>query len=220
MTRSLRCTPPTLRSTRPASPATASCREGSRADRVGDRRLEAVRWLHRGTCARRSTGRRHQAGGGRGHRSGDSHERRSRNGMGAQRVRGIRGVRRAAGLMRRSYHGRDIEVSWRVAVSPARQRHRRATTDASQGHPTAERAVASHGEVQVTRSDGTVESLPPATLCRCGLSKNKPFCDNSHLDGGFTAAGDRLHISASPVRPHPDLPIDRHEDPRGEPEHN
>ena len=76
------------------------------------------------------------------------------------------------------------------------------------------------GEMQVTRSDGTVESLPRATLCRCGLSKNKPFCDNSHLDGGFTAAGDRLRISASPVRPHADRPIERHEDPRRQPDHN
>jgi len=28
-----------------------------------------------------------------------------------------------------------------------------------------------------------------AALCRCGLSKNKPFCDNSHKEGGFEDFG-------------------------------
>ena len=29
-----------------------------------------------------------------------------------------------------------------------------------------------------------------ATLCRCGESKNKPYCDNSHAATGFTATGE------------------------------
>ena len=28
------------------------------------------------------------------------------------------------------------------------------------------------------------------TLCRCGASRNKPFCDSSHKDAGFTATGE------------------------------
>jgi CDGSH-type Zn-finger protein/uncharacterized Fe-S cluster protein YjdI len=29
-----------------------------------------------------------------------------------------------------------------------------------------------------------------ATLCRCGQSKNKPYCDHSHVEAGFTATGE------------------------------
>jgi len=29
-----------------------------------------------------------------------------------------------------------------------------------------------------------------ATLCRCGASKNKPYCDGSHHEAGFTATGE------------------------------
>ena len=43
------------------------------------------------------------------------------------------------------------------------------------------------------RIDGATDDMPSvshrAALCRCGASKNKPFCDNSHRDAGFHDAG-------------------------------
>lgn len=70
------------------------------------------------------------------------------------------------------------------------------------------------GNLQVKRADGEAEVLPRATLCRCGLSANKPFCDNSHLKSDFTAPGDRLRIPLSAVRRSTNQPITTSEDPR------
>lgn len=38
------------------------------------------------------------------------------------------------------------------------------------------------GEFQLTDSDGKplTTDKPQVALCRCGASKNKPFCDGSH----------------------------------------
>jgi CDGSH-type Zn-finger protein len=45
------------------------------------------------------------------------------------------------------------------------------------------------GGVQVVAADGTpYEVRNRQTLCRCGHSRNKPFCDGSHKDAGFTDA--------------------------------
>jgi CDGSH-type Zn-finger protein/uncharacterized Fe-S cluster protein YjdI len=38
-----------------------------------------------------------------------------------------------------------------------------------------------------------------ATLCRCGKSRNKPFCDSTHLEVGFTATGERPVIDSDPL---------------------
>jgi CDGSH-type Zn-finger protein/uncharacterized Fe-S cluster protein YjdI len=46
--------------------------------------------------------------------------------------------------------------------------------------------LAVHAELSVA-GHGTMNR---ATLCRCGLSRNKPFCDNSHIEGGFVASGE------------------------------
>jgi CDGSH-type Zn-finger protein len=36
--------------------------------------------------------------------------------------------------------------------------------------------------------DGAIEARPKMALCRCGGSKNKPFCDGTHKTNGFSSA--------------------------------
>lgn len=43
------------------------------------------------------------------------------------------------------------------------------------------------GGVEILAADGTTwETRNRVTLCRCGRSRNKPFCDGSHVDAGFS----------------------------------
>ena len=47
-----------------------------------------------------------------------------------------------------------------------------------------------------------IEGQPPmyrATLCRCGHSRNKPFCDNSHLAADFRASGEPPSLASEPL---------------------
>jgi CDGSH-type Zn-finger protein len=49
------------------------------------------------------------------------------------------------------------------------------------------------GGIPVESSDGTTyEVRNRQTLCRCGKSQNKPFCDGSHIDEGFNDGDDSL----------------------------
>jgi uncharacterized Fe-S cluster protein YjdI/CDGSH-type Zn-finger protein len=41
------------------------------------------------------------------------------------------------------------------------------------------------GDIDLVDQDGNRRRVTRAALCRCGQSKNKPFCDNSHLESGF-----------------------------------
>jgi CDGSH-type Zn-finger protein len=70
------------------------------------------------------------------------------------------------------------------------------------------------GLVEVKREDGSLEVLPRASLCRCGLSQNKPFCDNSHLRSSFRAPGEVIRIELSPVREQAEFPMATVDDPR------
>lgn len=42
------------------------------------------------------------------------------------------------------------------------------------------------GSYEITLTDGTVTTKnAPFSLCRCGQSKKKPFCDGTHNTCGF-----------------------------------
>ena len=51
-----------------------------------------------------------------------------------------------------------------------------------------------NGSIRVTRTvdfvdaeGNVIESKSDFSLCRCGHSKEKPFCDGSHREAGFVA---------------------------------
>jgi CDGSH-type Zn-finger protein/uncharacterized Fe-S cluster protein YjdI len=46
--------------------------------------------------------------------------------------------------------------------------------------------LALHADAEIQGSGPVLR----ATLCRCGASKNKPFCDSSHTTAGFSATGE------------------------------
>lgn len=69
-----------------------------------------------------------------------------------------------------------------------------ATTEAAPAANTLH--VANHGPLYLRGDlaiDGATDAMPGvktrAALCRCGKSKNKPFCDNSHEPTGFQDRG-------------------------------
>ena len=54
--------------------------------------------------------------------------------------------------------------------------------------------LAIYGELDINGS-----SEIRATLCRCGQSKNKPYCDGSHTAAGFTASGEAVAQDSAPL---------------------
>jgi CDGSH-type Zn-finger protein len=53
------------------------------------------------------------------------------------------------------------------------------------------RVEATEGSIELVDSNGTSYDLtgkPAFSLCRCGGSVNKPFCDGTHSKLGFQAA--------------------------------
>jgi CDGSH-type Zn-finger protein/truncated hemoglobin YjbI/uncharacterized Fe-S cluster protein YjdI len=53
---------------------------------------------------------------------------------------------------------------------------------------------------RIVLPDGAI-GVRRRTLCRCGASKNKPFCDGSHVGRGFTATGEPPTLDYSPLDP-------------------
>ena len=45
------------------------------------------------------------------------------------------------------------------------------------------------GNITLVREDGSVQYANHLTLCRCGHSKDKPTCDDAHLDAEFLHPG-------------------------------
>jgi uncharacterized Fe-S cluster protein YjdI len=43
------------------------------------------------------------------------------------------------------------------------------------------------GDLRIALPDGEVLQETRVALCRCGASKNKPFCDGTHTEIGFTS---------------------------------
>ena len=57
-----------------------------------------------------------------------------------------------------------------------------------------------HGDVALVTMDGeTVAEEYRLTLCRCGASDNKPFCDNSHREARFVAPSEVADNSAETI---------------------
>lgn len=73
------------------------------------------------------------------------------------------------------------------------------------------------GDLEIKTPEGeTLYRETRAALCRCGASRNKPFCDNTHREAGFRHDGSLGHNRLSPegdngralgVIPTPDGPL-------------
>lgn len=61
------------------------------------------------------------------------------------------------------------------------------------------------GNITLIHEDGTTELSNQLMLCRCGHSKNKPFCDDQHIDAEFKDSGRFAQGSEAPtpIRPVP-----------------
>lgn len=55
------------------------------------------------------------------------------------------------------------------------------------------------GNITLIHEDGTLELANHLTLCRCGHSRNKPFCDDQHIEAEFKDSGRFAQGSEAPM---------------------
>lgn len=55
--------------------------------------------------------------------------------------------------------------------------------------------IAVHANLEISGQPASFR----ATLCRCGASKNKPYCDASHTTAGFSASGEPATQPSEPL---------------------
>ena len=66
------------------------------------------------------------------------------------------------------------------------------------------RVEAPEGTIELVDADGNAYDLtgkPAFSLCRCGASVNKPFCDGTHSKIGFQAAEAAVRAEAAVKKP-------------------
>ena len=108
----------------------------------------------------------------------------------------------------------DVEDLVRIAQAcpSGAIRYRRKDAKADESAPPVNLISVREGGPYAVRADIQLNGRPlhyRATLCRCGASKNKPFCDGSHHEIEFAATGEPKTGAADmlPVRDGP-LAID------------
>ncbi|MCK7499489.1 MAG: (4Fe-4S)-binding protein [Comamonadaceae bacterium] len=80
------------------------------------------------------------------------------------------------------------------------------TPAANEARLVADGPIYLHGDIEIYDGDGKLTGRETrVALCRCGASKNKPFCDNSHKGSGFRHDGscgetDQAQTRSPPAR--------------------